>query len=157
MMGACFIDTVHIQGTNQKMTNNQRMQGLRLFVNLFITQQNSMISFVYDFYSKEIITKQNRTQIPQSNGCHKNFPIGTFFDEKRFKIYVVYRQGETYQIDLKKPDARPFIQKLTSLNFVSAHLYNNDVLIVKECRKFDFYKLVRIHETDYSNDGAIRG
>ena len=36
-------------------------------------------------------------------------------------------------------------------------MYNNDVMIVKECRKFNLYKLVKMPDTDYSSDGAVKG
>jgi hypothetical protein len=48
-------------------------------------------------------------------------------------------------IDLKNPTNQPAFQKLTDLNFVSANLYNNDILIVKECKKFKLFKLVVVN------------
>jgi hypothetical protein len=108
MMDACFMDSQHIMGNALKLNNNQRMQGLRIFVNMFITKHNQMISFIYNHHTGKLDSKKNVTNINQTNGCHKNFPIGTFFDEKRFKIHIVYRQGDTFQIDLNNPDKKPF-------------------------------------------------
>ena len=61
MMDACFIDNTHIMGQSAKMTNNKRIEGLRVFVNMFITRSNEIISFIYDFYTNSIVTTQNVT------------------------------------------------------------------------------------------------
>lgn len=67
------------------------------------------------------------------------------------------RQGETVIMDLCQPDAEPFVQDLTNRNFVTAHFYNNEVLILKECRKFKLFKIGKYHETDYTEIGRIKG
>ena len=119
---------------------------------MFITKTFQMVSVLYDYKTQTIKTKDIKVDIQQTNGTHRNFPIGTFFDETRFMVYVVYRQGETFLIDLNNVETVPFSQNLTDLNFVSADLYNNDVLIVKECKKFKFFKIVKINELDSTSD-----
>jgi hypothetical protein len=50
-----------------------------------------MVSAFYDYQAKTLIGKESRLKIEETNGIHRNFPIGTFFDEERFMVYVVYR------------------------------------------------------------------
>jgi hypothetical protein len=50
-----------------------------------------MINFLYDFNTATLTKPPIRTKLSQSNGGHKNFPLGCFFDEKRFKVYLIYR------------------------------------------------------------------
>lgn len=70
----------------------------------------------------------------------RNFPIGTFFDENRNKVYMLFRQGQAYTHDLSVKKSLT-VQELTHKNFGSAFVYNNDILIVKSSGEFLFFKM----------------
>lgn len=91
MIDACFVDAKNIQGENLILTGPERKRQQKIFINMFITKTCNMASIIYDYQTAQITTEEAITEIQQTNGVHKNFPIGTFFDEKRFMVYVVYR------------------------------------------------------------------
>ena len=103
MMDACFVDSKNIEGEQLIMSGVERKTQERIFINMFITKTFQMVSVIYDYKTGSILTKDTKIDITTTNGTHKNFPIGTFFDEKRYMVYVVYRQGETFMIDINKP------------------------------------------------------
>jgi hypothetical protein len=71
MIETCFID------------NN-------IFVNLFHTKTLCMYHFTYNFLSQKIITEPVKTQLDH---CTVNFPIRTFYDDEKDRVYCFFRQG----------------------------------------------------------------
>lgn len=72
-------------------------------------------------------------------------------------VYIVLRQGEVISLSLSNLGKDVKVQDLTDMNFVSANFYNNEILIMKECKCFKFYKQFIIQETDYSRKDIIKG
>lgn len=74
----------------------------KLFINVFLSQTNQMVSYIFDIENKEMIDKPFIISLSKKASMEKNFPIGTFFDDKRGKVYVVFRQGELVTVDIFK-------------------------------------------------------
>jgi len=58
---------------------------------MFIPKTFESINVIYDYRNNSLVSKDTRFEIAATNGTHRNFPIGTFFDEKRYMVYIVYR------------------------------------------------------------------
>jgi len=75
----------------------------------------------------------------------RNFPLGTFYDNKRNNVYVFYRHGTSYSIDMHNP-RKMTKQQLTKFDLGNLFFFNNEILIVKSSNQILFYRLVRIDD-----------
>jgi hypothetical protein len=82
-----------------------------------------------------IVQKQLKAKPSQS----KNFSLGTFFDDLRGKIIIIYRQGEAITVDINTRVTQ--IQILTNKNFGQAMLFRNDTLLLQGTTSIDFFHL----------------
>jgi len=94
----------------------------------------------------------------KKSGSSRNFPIGTFYDEKRSKIFFFFRQGEAFHMELdlfpeRNTEDEIICQKLTDYNFGSAFMYAGQILVAKSSSTFMFYRLVQVSLEDEEHEG----
>lgn len=129
MMDACFI------------------QNQNLFVNVFHNSLHRVYTFRYSILQKRIVNGTiKQFDMEKKSGSSRNFPIGTFFDEKLGKVFFFFRQGEAFHMDLdlfpeRNTDDEIICQKLTDYNFGSAYMYAGQILVAKSSSTFIFYRL----------------
>ena len=73
MMDACFIQNEY------------------LFVNIFMNKSRKMITFIYSSGNKDFFKSYVIEILPDNPGVQRNFPLGTFYDDKRKQVYMFFR------------------------------------------------------------------
>lgn len=68
-----------------------------------MNKSRKMITFIYSSGNKEIFKSYVKEKLPDMPGVHRNFPLGTFYDEKRKQVYMFFRQGEAYTVKVGNP------------------------------------------------------
>lgn len=71
-----------------------------IFVDMFLPSLNEIVCLEYSYTEKKTVKIYDNYKLAMKNGSHKDFPIGSFFDEKRKQILIVMRLGEAIFIDL---------------------------------------------------------
>jgi len=71
-----------------------------IFINLYRTQVKKMVMIKLDPFSGELKETPIEESFPDTQVAKRNFPLGTFYDELRGKVYMIFRQGQAYTHDL---------------------------------------------------------
>ena len=108
-----------------------------IFVNLFHTRTLTMYHFSYNYLQQKIIGDPQKTQLDH---CTINFPIKSFYDDEKERIYCFFRQGQSFTINPKRPS---HVQKQQIWDFDLGQMYliNNNILMVKSSCEIIFFRL----------------
>ena len=133
----------------------QRLENEMIFVTMFLPSLNEIVPLEYSFKEQKTVKIYDNFKLTLKNGSHKDFPISSFFDEKRKQIIVIMRLGEAIFIDLTTNNKTS--QILTEKNCVRAFFYNNEIVILKESRALKLYQITRVKEDEEFNAEQVPG
>ena len=120
LVNACFVD-----------------DGDKIFINCFHSRELTMHHFIFSKVKNAIDSPIVKTKLPEST---RNFPISSYFDDEKQFVYIFFRQGESFMINLGE-FKRVQEQKISEWDIGCTFLYNNKVLMAKSSNQIFFYKL----------------
>ena len=113
-----------------------------IFVNLYHTPTHTMWYFLYSYQQQKLITEPIQSNLRETT---RNFPLSCFYDDDRHFVYVFFRQGEAYFVNLTEPK-RIQQQRISDWDIGNAYLYNNKVLMIMSSNQLLFFKLELIND-----------
>lgn len=113
-----------------------------IFVNLYHTPTHTMWYFLYSYETHKLTSDPIQTPLRQTT---RNFPLSCFYDDDRHFVYVFFRQGETYFVNLQEM-RRIQQQRISDWDIGNAYLYNNKVLMIMSSNQLLFFKLELIND-----------
>ena len=150
MMDACFVyESIDAKkGALQSQLKSEET----LYITVFQNKENIVKFLQFDYFYDQIVSEVLTAKLPSKSVQDKNFPIGTFFDLRRKKIYAFFRQGESFTIDIQNPKAEIKTQCLSTRNLEGVNLFNNKILIISESQDIKFY-----HQKKFFDDDDVDG
>jgi hypothetical protein len=138
-----------VGGLPDPMMNTVFTDSSNIFINVFHTKTLTMWHFSYNFLQKKIIGDPVKTQLEY---CTINFPFKSFYDDDKDRVYIFYRQGQSYTVSPKRPN-KILKQQIWDYDLGQMYLVNNKILMVKSSCEIVFFKHQATKE--YARDGPI--
>ena len=138
-----------VGGLPDPMMNTVFTDSSNIFINVFHTKTLTMWHFSYNFLQKKIIGDPVKTQLEY---CTINFPFKSFYDDDKDRVYIFYRQGQSYTVSPKRPN-KILKQQIWDYDLGQMYLVNNKILMVKSSCEIVFFKHQATKE--FASDGPI--
>lgn len=81
-VNACFVD-----------------DGDKIFINCFHSRELMLHHFIFSRVKNMIDSPIVKTKLPEST---RNFPLSSYFDDEKQFVYIFFRQGESFMINLQE-------------------------------------------------------